>query len=224
MQRDRQGGVALGVGAALVVVASLSWLSPGTSAHVIPRPQSAEQALTATSHPALDGNRASPSAPTPRPSLTRDRRSGVPTALPTRLRIPALGISAAIGRIQSGGSRILIPPDDYTTVGWWSGGVRPGARHGTAILVGHTVHTGGGALDDLGQIRVGGRAVIEGLTADLPYVVSSVTVYRKGILAQKAAAIFSQRGPGRVAVVTCDDWNGTTYLSNVVVILKPLGR
>jgi hypothetical protein len=42
-------------------------------------------------------------------------------------------------------------------------------------------------------------------------------------LAKQAAQIFDQSVPGRLVLVTCEDWNGTTYLSNAVVIAKPIG-
>jgi len=96
--------------------------------------------------------------------------------------------------------------------------LRPGARHGTTILTGHTVHTGGGALDNLADTEAGDRVIIERPHRDLNYPVSSVTVYRKGTFGQKAADIFNQGGPGRIAIVTCGDWNGEIYLSNVVVM------
>lgn len=48
-----------------------------------------------------------------------------------------------------------------------------------------------------------------------------MTAYHKMALAEHAAEIFDQIGPGRVALVTCEDWNGDVYLSNVVVIATP---
>ena len=40
-------------------------------------------------------------------------------------------------------------------------------------------------------------------------------------LAEHAAEIFDQARMGRVALVSCDDWTGTDYLSNVVVMARP---
>jgi LPXTG-site transpeptidase (sortase) family protein len=112
----------------------------------------------------------------------------------------------------------LVPPSDYTTVGWWAGGPAPGSDEGTAIITGHTVHTGGGAFDELGQLRPGDRVVVARPRRDLEYVVARVTSYEKGTLATHAARVFSLDSEGRLALVTCGDWNGETYLSNVVVI------
>ncbi len=43
------------------------------------------------------------------------------------------------------------------------------------------------------------------------YVVASVTVYRKKALAKQAARLFDQTVPGRLVLVTCEDWDGTAY-------------
>ncbi len=138
--------------------------------------------------------------------------------VPAELRLPALGVVASVSSIGLGDSLTLVPPSDYTTVGWWAQGAQPGAPTGTAIMAGHTVHTGGGALDNLENLRVGDEVFVSRPQGDLVYDVSSVTIYRKGKLAEQAATVFAQDGPGRLAVVTCEDWNGSIYLSNAVVI------
>jgi hypothetical protein len=33
--------------------------------------------------------------------------------------------------------------------------------------------------------------------------------------------LFSQSGPGRLVLVTCEDWNGEVYLRNRVVVATP---
>jgi LPXTG-site transpeptidase (sortase) family protein len=139
-------------------------------------------------------------------------------ARPERLVLPSIGVSASVTPIGTDGARILVPPADYTTVGWWSQGARPGEGFGTTIIAGHTVHTGGGALDNLGSVSVGDRVWLQRARQSLRYDVTSVTTYRKGTLATRAAQVFNQSGPERLAIVTCGDWNGEIYLSNVVVI------
>lgn len=94
----------------------------------------------------------------------------------------------------------------------------PGRSTGTAIITGHTVHTGGGALDNLEQVEVGDKVVVERARGALVFTVSSVRIYGKGRLADNAERVFRQHGPGRLAVITCEDWNGSEYLSNVVVM------
>jgi hypothetical protein len=48
-------------------------------------------------------------------------------------------------------------------------------------------------------------------------------VYRKARLAEDAARVFSQTVPGRLVLITCEEWNGSAYLSNAVVFAEPLG-
>jgi hypothetical protein len=54
----------------------------------------------------------------------------------------------------------------------------------------------------------------------LRYQVSGVTTYRKRTLAAAAGRLFDQRVEGRLVLVTCEDWNGKVYLSNVVVVAR----
>ena len=89
------------------------------------------------------------------------------------------------------------------------------------LVTGHTVHNGGGALDDLEQLEVGDQATVRTRAMDLTYVVTSVRIYGKGKLAREAATIFSQEVPGRLVLITCEDWTGSEYLSNVVVVAEP---
>lgn len=164
---------------------------------------------------------------------TLQRKAKPPSPVPTTaslppsamesdvLRIPSLGVAAPVQTLPVTHTRTLDPPSDYTTVGLWPLGSQPGDAQGTSIIAGHTVHTGGGALDDLEQVSPGDPVVLERPGPDLDYRVASVKVYGKATLAQDTAAIFSQTVPGRLAVVTCEDWNGSVYLSNVVVIAEP---
>lgn len=139
---------------------------------------------------------------------------------PVRVLVPRLGVSAQVLAIRARGST-LIPPADPLLVGWWSDGARPGAARGSAVITGHTVHTGGGAFDHLEQLRAGDAVSVQTGRSTISYAVTSVTTYRKKALAAKAAQVLSQSVPGRLVLVTCDDWDGTTYLSNAVVIAVP---
>ena len=46
-------------------------------------------------------------------------------------------------------------------------------------------------------------------------------VYDKGRLAGAAERVFSQEVPGRLVLITCEDWDGSAYRSNVVVHAVP---
>ncbi len=139
---------------------------------------------------------------------------------PRVLQIPALGVDAPVVPIKAP-NRTLTPPSDPQQLGWWADGARPGAGEGSVLVTGHTVHNGGGALDDLEEVAVGDPISVTTREMDLSYVVTSVRTYSKGRLARAATRVFSQDVPGRLVVITCEDWNGSEYLSNVVVVARP---
>ena len=141
---------------------------------------------------------------------------------PYTLRIPRIGVDAPVVPIRSTQDRVLLPPRDPGIAGWWSDGAAPGASHGSAVLVGHTVrNNGGGVFDDVGTLRSGDTIEVEGSNTTLTYRVQSVDVLSKDQVARDAEQIFTQAGPGRLVVITCDDWDGTTWQSNIITIAAP---
>ena len=140
---------------------------------------------------------------------------------PRRVLIPALDVAAKVVPIKAPNDT-LVPPADPLQLGWWADGARPGAERGSALVTGHTVHTGGGALNDLEQLTQGQRVVVRTDRGRVVYAVDRVRVYSKGRIARDAERLFSQEVPGRLVLITCEDWDGSRYLSNVVVIAEPV--
>ncbi|MGZ4495187.1 MAG: class F sortase [Nocardioides sp.] len=138
---------------------------------------------------------------------------------PVRLVVPALHVDAPVVPIGAPGG-VLLPPSDPLMLGWWDRGAVPGAAYGGALITGHTVHTGGGAFDDLETLRRGDRVEVRTVAGTLRYAVTGVTIYRKASLARDAQRVFSQSVPGRLVLITCEDWNGSVYLSNAVVFAE----
>ena len=158
----------------------------------------------------------SAAAPSGQPRPGRPARGAAPEAVV----VPALGIEAAVSGItlQQGA---LTPPADPQQIGWWSEGAAPGAGAGAAVLTGHTVHTGGGAFDDLEELAAGDDVVVRTARGRVTYVVDSVRVLDRDELARESADIFDQSGAARLVLITCEDWDGTAYRSNVVVTARP---
>lgn len=90
------------------------------------------------------------------------------------------------------------------------------------MVAGHTVHTGGGAFDQVSWLRRGDRIDVRTANGALRYAVERVQAYDKDALAVAAEAVFAQHGPPRLVLVSCDGWDGRTYLSNVVVVAAPV--
>ncbi len=145
-----------------------------------------------------------------------------PIAGPYTLRIPRIGVAAPVVAIQSNEDRVLEPPRDPSVAGWWSDGAAPGELEGSAVLVGHTVrNNGGGVFDEVGGLRGGDAIEVVGSDAALTYHVQSVEVLSKEEVARDAEQIFTQAGPGRLVIITCDDWDGAVWRSNIVTIAAP---
>ena len=133
------------------------------------------------------------------------------------LDLPTLGVEAPIVGVRMTDDLVLVPPRDPDVVGWWSQGAAPGDDLGTAVLVGHTVHSGGGALEDIDRLSQGDRVGV----GDQEYRVTDVEVLGKDDLARRAGELFDQSASGRVVLITCEEWDGSAFLSNVVVTAVP---
>jgi hypothetical protein len=192
-------------GVVLVVAGALAWSGqePGAGMAVRDSPAASEPA--------------SPAAAAPREAVPA---RAVPGA-PRRVVIPRLHVDAPVHPVKAPGGT-LVPPSDPQRLGWWAAGARPGDRTGSALVTGHTVHTGGGALDALEMLQRGDRLTVRTDRDRIRYAVRRVAVYAKGSLARQAERLFSQDVPGRLVLITCEDWDGSRYLSNVVVTATPV--
>lgn len=80
------------------------------------------------------GDRAALSLPTP--TLAAQREAPAQVAEPVRIRIPRVGVDAAIDPLELDRKGVLPAPDSTTRTGWWHAGPEPGER-GPAVIVGH---------------------------------------------------------------------------------------
>lgn len=168
-------------------------------------------------------DRAAPSVRVPSPvgRTTSAAASSSAGIRPDTVVVPTLDVRADVTPIVTEGGA-LTPPSDPRDVGWWSGGSRPGAGRGAAVVTGHTVHTGGGAFDDLEELAAGDRVLVLSGGTTVAYDVATVEVLSRAELARESADVFARSGPGRLVLITCEDWDGTAYRSNVVVTARPV--
>ena len=145
-------------------------------------------------------------------------------AKPVRLVVPALKIRAPILPIEVNAQAVLDPPRNPRDVGWWQRSARPGSKKGQTVLTGHTVHTGGGVMDDLAKLHKGQLVRVVTPKGTMTYRTSRVVTWSKDELAKHAVDIFAQkRSDARLVLITCSGWTGSFYTSNVVVFAQPLG-
>ena len=157
--------------------------------------------------------------PAPPPAEPAAWRPGAPRTVA----IPGLGVRAAVQPIHAVDGT-LVPPSDPTQLGWWADGARPGDRRGSVLITGHTVSTGGGALDELEDLEPGDAVTVRSSRDTVNYLVRRVAIHDKGVVAEQAERLFSQEVAGRLVLITCEDWDGTTYRSNVVVTAAPVPK
>lgn len=187
-------------------------------------PASTELARTSPPPAAVQVREPAPPARTSTPPARRAPTSAPadPGVRPDLVVVPSLGVRAPVRGIRTEDGA-LTPPSDPRQVGWWTGGARPGASAGAAVVTGHTVRAGGGAFDDLETLAAGDDVVVRSGAREVAYAVDTVEVLSRGELARRSASLFSRTGPGRLVLITCEDWDGTAYRSNVVVTARPIG-
>lgn len=138
------------------------------------------------------------------------------------LLVPSIGLDAPIVTIQMQGNT-LSPPDDTDLVGWWKASAEPGAKRGQTVVTGHTIHTGGGVMGRLADVDKGDEVMVRDEGRMISYAATKVFVYSKAELAENAQSLFGQqRKDGRLVLVSCTDWDGKDYLSNIIVFARQL--
>ncbi len=213
----RSLAIALGSSAGLLalvalVAAGVLWTGAG---------KSPSERVGTSPAPTVDPTPGTPSAASaPRSGAAESHRALPGAGRPRSVVVRSLGIDAPVVPIATEGTA-LDPPDDPQVLGWWSGGAHVGAARGSALVTGHTVNAGGGAMDDLERVRRGAEVRVLTTGGSVRYVVESVRVLDKDTLARRAQDLFSQEAAGRLVLVTCEDWDGTGYRSNVVVTAVP---
>ncbi|QBX54650.1 class F sortase [Nocardioides seonyuensis] len=148
--------------------------------------------------------------------------SGSP-APPTRLVLPSLGVRASVVPIEMDQKGVLTPPADVDSVGWWQRSAEPGARSGKVLITGHTVRIGDGALDEIGSLEPGDDVVLRSPGGETRFRTTEVRTLTQEQVAARAKKLFGQEdGSGGLVLVTCTDWDGTAWRSNIVVSAEPV--
>ena len=162
---------------------------------------------------------AGPSAAGPAPSHT------AAPFVPTRVRVPRIGIDAPVVPVTVRPDGLLAVPADVRTVGWWSAGAPAAASSGSVVLAGHvdSARQGPGAFFGIRALEPGDRVILssaDGRTA--AYTVAARRQYPKSTL--PAGQAFDQDTMPRLVLVTCGgsfDRATRHYSDNVVVYALP---
>ncbi|MFI5531905.1 class F sortase [Kitasatospora sp. NPDC051853] len=215
-RRPRRRSALPSLVAAGAAVALGAWMVHGGAHTTSPPTPAAAEAFAPPSGTAAPGTSPAilPSAPPGAPVVAATAYSS-----PTRIRIPAIGVDAAITGVDLDDSGRLVPPDDgREPVGWYRESAGPG-NTGNSVLVGH-VDTGRGpaVFYSLGALHKGDT--IEIARADLSrarYTVDAVEVYPNDRFPTERVHGATTRPELRV--ITCGGGysKATGYRGNVVV-------
>lgn len=148
-----------------------------------------------------------------------------PTTTPTAwtITISSLNVNAPLVAIDATGELTLDPPRNPQQVGWWKQSAQPGQTGGKTVITGHTVHTGGGQFDHIGDIRPGAEIRIVSGAKTIIYRETKVQVVSKADVDKNAIQFFGQKNPHNVLeLITCSNWNGHAYLTNTFVWATPI--
>lgn len=137
---------------------------------------------------------------------------------PTRLRIPAIGVDAALESLHLDAAGALRAPRDFDRPGWYADGTTPGAV-GPAVIAGHVDSTRGVAVffrlheltaGDWVEVSRGGRWVAFRVVATSRYAKSRFPTMQ----------VYGPTPDPQLRLITCGgvfDQSRRSYLDNVVV-------
>ena len=142
---------------------------------------------------------------------------------PARLKIPSLGINAAVEFAGIKADGTMDTPKNFDNVAWYSPGSKPGEK-GSAVFAGHVNNAlfKSGVFERLSQIKSGDYVTVEDSAGKaLVYRVSSIAEYQPSASTDD---FFTTTGPSRLVLITCDgDWvpAAHSYDKRLVVIAEP---
>ena len=104
----------------------------------------------------------------------------MPVGTPSAVTIPRIGVDAPITRIGTRSDGNLDAPDGPKTIGWFTGGPRPG-EPGNALLTGHLDwHTGEiGVFWRLKEVQIGDDVIVATDRGKLDFTVESSSLFNR---------------------------------------------
>jgi sortase (surface protein transpeptidase) len=148
-------------------------------------------------------------------STYRSTRTHSETALPVRLRIPAIDVDTRLVQLGLAPDKSINVDFDPSVAGWWEGGPRPG-QVGPAVIMGHVSRNTPAVFSRLGSLQRGEEILVDradGTTAR--FVVTGQGTYRKA--AFPSDLVYYPTLEPELRLVTCGGLIGGNYTENLVV-------
>ncbi|MGP4015660.1 class F sortase [Saccharopolyspora sp. 5N708] len=144
-------------------------------------------------------------------------------AAPVRIRIPAIGVNAAIGPLEVDQNNVLPPPNTNEGTGWWRAGPEPGER-GPAVIAGHVdSYQGPAVFFRLREMRPGQEIHVDRADGStVSFAVSRIERHEKN--AFPTEAVYGTTSAPELRLITCGgqfDRKDRRYLDNIIVYAQP---
>lgn len=199
-------GRAAGLLAALLIISGAVLIAIGTRQPGASRPQTVTSPQVGTAK---------------NPALSQPASSQ--SAVPSRLRVPAIGVDAAIEPVGVTAQHDMDVPRNPQDVGWYEGGPQPG-QAGDAVIDGHLDWVSGPAVFwNLRELRAGDQLQVTDASGQArAFQVTSLASFAAD--SPPPPDLFNNAGPPRLSLITCaGDWHGTEYSQRLVVEASPAG-
>ncbi|MBR7838631.1 class F sortase, partial [Actinospica durhamensis] len=144
----------------------------------------------------------------------------MPASPPTRLRIPSIGVDAAVDELGLNTDGTVAVPGVPNDAGWYNGSATPG-QTGASVLLGHVdfVGTGPAVFYRLGELKPGETIVVE--RKDGSSATFSVDAVREALKSDfPTQEVYGPTdGTAQLRLVTCGDWDSGQhkYVGNTIV-------
>jgi len=144
--------------------------------------------------------------------------------VPARLRIPSIGVDAAVEQVGQKADGSMGAPTKFGEVAWYAPGPKPGAP-GNAVFAGHVDNalTTAGVFEHLSSLKKGDYVTVADASGKtLVYKVVSSTSYAANDA--PLSQIFATTGPSGLVLITCTgDWvtSQKQFDQRLVVVASP---
>lgn len=142
---------------------------------------------------------------------------------PESLSIEAIGVDARVIKVGTAADGSQEVPTSIDDTGWWRDGIRPG-RAGNAVIVGHTASEADGIFDDLGKLAPGDLIAVRSARGTLTFSVTRMVDVDVADFATIASEVYRVGGRPGLVLMTCGDFNGTTYDSTKIAFANLVER
>jgi sortase (surface protein transpeptidase) len=145
--------------------------------------------------------------------------SGSGAAAPTRVRVPAIGVDSRLVRLGVDDDGALVPPEDFATAGWFTGGPAPGET-GPAVIAGHVdSYRGPAVFFRLAELEEGDEVLVDRADGTAArFTVTAVDRYPKDDF--PTDQVYGPAPRPELRLITCGgefDPDARSYRDNVVV-------